>query len=94
MKIELTEADIDGDMRQSIHKVHQELWVRVLSPEPLGPEAWKDCNLVSRLPAWAVEKYLPDPCGFDCDLWDEDDADHEEHGFEQYWFLPIRGGKA
>lgn len=90
MKIELTEAEMDGDERQSIHRTHDELFVRVLSSDPLGPSDWTALNLKAQLPDWAAEKYQTIPCGFDVDIWAEDDPDRERYGFEQYWFLPIR----
>jgi hypothetical protein len=89
VKIELTEAEAD----RSLHPNHTELWVRVLSDDPLNPDDWRD-QIKGDLPTWASEKYQTIPCAYHCDLWDDDDPEHEQFGFEQWWILPSRGATA
>lgn len=83
VKIELVEADVDN----SLH-VHPELWVRVLSNEPLGD---KDFGKVAPgLPAGALDGYASSPCSF----WlpdDNSEAEEQGYGFEQWYIFPRLG---
>jgi hypothetical protein len=87
VKIELTEAEAD----RSLHPHHSELWVRVLSTEPLGAESW--LKVRSHLDAEQLALYREAPCGFYVDIWDDDSPDRDgEFGFEQWWVLPSKQG--
>lgn len=83
MKIELVEVAEDAALGQQA-----ELWLRIVSANPLGPDdyrlAWgrfdeqeKD-RIIDSIKWGAGYKFF-------VDLWDEDDEDREDHGFEQWW---------
>lgn len=86
MKIELTEANVDN----GIH-MHPELWVRVLSNEPLGPQAW-DQRIKPMVDGETLKAYRTAQCSFMADIWDEDDPERQEWGFEQWYILPAIAG--
>lgn len=92
VKIELTEAEAD----RSLHPHHTELWIRVLSHEPIGPQGWDDIKKkVDELHPEALKPYALTPCAFHADIWDEDDPERQgEFGFEQWFVLPRHGGSA
>lgn len=84
-KIELVEAEAD----RSLHPHHAELWVRVLSKDPLdGKAAWK--TVAEQIDTGVLDRFQDTPCAFHVDLWEETDPDHAEFDFEQWWCLPER----
>lgn len=94
MKIELTKADMELESTQRrrkyspapIHRVHSELWVRVLTAVPMGPDNW---DLIKhKVEAEDLAGYARKPCAFYSDIWEDDDPEREQFNFEQWWVFP------
>lgn len=89
MLIELTEAPEDRAMHQ-----HRELWVRVLSQGPIGPQDWNDVR-TEMLDGAREDPMLgfgATPCAFYSSVWEDDDPDREEWNHEQWFIFPTLGG--
>lgn len=82
MKIELVAA---GD--SPVHRVHDEMWLRVLSDEVVDlPSAKKKLTPAQ---AAALSEFRSDPCGYYTNLTDDPD-DREGYAFEDWWLFPSR----
>lgn len=88
MKVEAQEVELE----MSLHANHRELWIRVLSDDPLGPQDFD--KVKPHLEPDAMKDYLLGPCAFHVDEDDfyDDDPDAEDpkqgYAFEQWWVFP------
>jgi len=85
VKIELTEAEADTGLHH-----HSELWVRVLSSDPLDPSSNLPDIIAKRIAPEVLGKYFTTACAWHEGLWEDDDPERSEFGFEQWWILPSK----
>lgn len=82
VKIELVAA---GD--HPTHRVHDEIWLRVLSDEVVDLPTVK--KKLTPAQAGRLMEFKSEPCGYHTDLTDGPD-DREGYAFEDWWVFPRR----
>lgn len=89
MKVEITQASQDD----AIHSgAHEEIWVRVLTNQPLSPGAWGDVQQRAgvQLDAGDDKSVAYLPCAFYAEIGEPDeDGMFDGYSFEQWFIFPV-----
>jgi hypothetical protein len=88
VKIELTEAEAETGLHH-----HSELWIRVLTSEPLECTPDVPERIRKQIPEEILAKYARTLCAWHEGIWEDDDPERQQYGFEQWLILPSIGSR-
>lgn len=88
VKIELVEAEAEAGLHH-----HRELWVRVLSADPLECTPQLPPEIRKQIDPDVLAGYAQNSCAWYENTWEDDDPEKSHFGFEQWWILPSIGSR-